>query len=55
MICGNPACGREWKLARAHVIDVERTSEGCRVLIQCPQCGHVESVFRPDIGECNGD
>jgi hypothetical protein len=53
MICGN--CGHEWDMQYAHVIKIERLPEGCKEQVQCPKCGIVEEVFRPDIGACNGD
>jgi hypothetical protein len=53
--CGNPKCGITWELQRAHVIKTERTPEGCREIVQCPACGRMQSVTRPDIDECNGD
>jgi uncharacterized Zn finger protein len=53
MICAS--CGHSWEIQRAHVIRSERTTDGCRELIQCPACGRVQSVLMPDMDGCNGD
>jgi len=47
MIC--PTCGHEWTLLQAHVIRTTRTPGGARELVQCPGCGHTQTVIRPDM------
>jgi uncharacterized Zn finger protein len=46
MIC--EACGKEWDLQQAHVVQTLRTTHGHRETILCPNCGHLTVVHVDD-------